>query len=88
MNRIFVNDDKDQSTFNRFFNSDCFDLEQINEQRLEMLQSLTHTQFKTSKRSNSVLSVDNSLLKHYGKKFDNIYYQKEIMSVPFKKLRI
>jgi len=74
MNRIFVNDEKDQSTFNRFFNSDRFDLESINEQRLRMLQSLKHTQFKTSKRSNGVLSVDNSLLKHYGKKFDNIYY--------------
>lgn len=74
MNRIFVNDSKDQSTFNRFFNSENFDLEQINEQRLQMLQQFSQTQFKTHKRCNGVLSVDNSLLKHYGKKIDNIYY--------------
>ena len=74
MNRIFVNDSTDQSTFNKFFNSDRYDLEYINEKRLELLQGLASTRFKTGKKQNGVLSVDNSLLKHYGKKIDNIYY--------------
>lgn len=73
INRMFLLDSKDQSTFNRFFNSFNFDLTHLNEQRLLMLQDLEHTRFKTGSRQNGVLSVDNSLLKHYGKKIDNIY---------------
>lgn len=74
MNRIFTIEPRDQSTFNRFFNSTNPDLAYINEKRIGMLQDFEKTRFKTSKKANGVLSVDNSLLKHYGKKIDNIYY--------------
>ena len=74
INRIFTFEPRDQSTFNKFFNSTNPDLDYINERRIYMLQQLEKTRFKTSKRANGVLSVDNSLLKHYGKKIDNIYY--------------
>lgn len=73
INKMFVKQRRDQSSFNRFFNNQNFDLEQINEVRLDFLQEFEGTRFKASK-GDGVLSIDNSLLKHYGKKFDNIYY--------------
>lgn len=70
INRMFVCHKGDQSCFNKFFNRQNFDLEEVNNKRLEMLQANAGTCFKEK----GVLSVDNSLLKHYGKHFDNIYY--------------
>lgn len=76
INRMFVQEPRNQSSFNRFFNRQNFDLAQLNDRRLEMLQQLEGTRFKAraGKEKGGVLSIDNSLLKHYGKHFDNIYY--------------
>lgn len=74
INRLFVKSTRHQSSFNRFFNRQSFDLEQVNVARLNMLQQDEGTQFKFSKGRSGVLSVDSSLLSHYGKHFDNIYY--------------
>ena len=72
---MFVQEPRNQSSLNRFFNRQNFDLAQLNDRRLEMLQQLEGTRFKAraGKQKGGVLSVDNSLLKHYGKHFDNIY---------------
>jgi len=76
INRMFILEPRNQSSFNRFFNRQNFDLDQLNDKRLDMLQQLDGTRFKArgGKEKGGVLSVDNSLLKHYGKHFDNIYY--------------
>jgi hypothetical protein len=76
INRMFVQEPRNQSSFNRFFNRQNFDLGQLDDKRLEMLQQLEGTRFKArgGKEKGGVLSIDNSLLKHYGKHFDNIYY--------------
>lgn len=70
-NRMFVLDNRNQSSFNRFFNRQNFDIEKINTKRLEMLQQNKGTAFKHKK---GTLSIDSTLLKHYGKNFDGIYY--------------
>lgn len=76
INRMFVREPRHQSSFNRFFKRQNFDLAELNGKRLEMLQQLEGTRFKAKagKAGGGVLAVDNSLLKHYGKHFDNIYY--------------
>jgi len=76
INRMFILEPRNQSSFNRFFNRQNFDLAQLNDKRLDMLRQLEGTRFKArdGKEKGGVLSVDNSLLKHYGKHFDNIYY--------------
>lgn len=74
INDLFLVDQRDQSTLNRFFTQQPFDLEQVNEARMGMLQSSGRTRLKPGRDGGGVISVDNSLLKHYGKRFDNIYY--------------
>jgi len=73
INRLFVHNSKHQSSFNKFFNRQNFDLSKINATRLSMLQQKEATKFKFGK-GQGVVSLDNSLLKHYGKHFHNIYY--------------
>jgi hypothetical protein len=70
INQLFVQDVRNQSSFNRFFNRQSFVLWEVNRARLSMLQSNEATSFKTE----GVLSIDSSLLKHYGTHFANIYY--------------
>jgi hypothetical protein len=74
INRLFVEHTCNQSTLNRFFNDEQLDLTAINAARLEMLQSSEATKLKPNRSGGGVISVDNSLLKHYGKHFDDIYY--------------
>lgn len=73
INRLFVNNQRHQTSFNKFFNRQSFDLSQVNANRIAMLQDNEQTKFKFGK-AQGVVSLDNSLLKHYGKHFDNIYY--------------
>lgn len=73
INRMFVKNSRNQASFNKFFNRQNFSIVDIHAARLKMLQSNPGTRFKFGK-GKGVLSLDNSLLKHYGKHFDNIYY--------------
>lgn len=73
INRLFVHNGRHQTSFNKFFNRQSFDLAEVHAKRLLMLQDQSGTRFKFGK-GQGVLSLDNSLLKHYGKHFDNIYY--------------
>ncbi len=70
MNRIFVVDVRNQSSLNRLLTESPFSVEALNQARLTLLSSLSGTQLKPK----GVLSVDDTLLTHYGKQFDKIAY--------------
>lgn len=70
INRLFVNESRNQSSLNRLLTESPFDLTTLNQKRLSLLSSLPGTQIKR----NGVLSVDDTLLKHYGQCFEQIAY--------------
>ena len=80
INRLFILSPRNQSSFNKFFNRQNFDLDQINKVRLDLLSQYTGTKFKKVEGRSGVLSVDNTLLKHYGKKFDHICNLKDYVN--------
>jgi len=73
INQHFVIEPRDQSRLNRFLNTSKYDLEVINKKRIDLLQSNPKTAFKKGK-DGGVLSIDDTLLEHYGKKMDHIGY--------------
>jgi hypothetical protein len=70
INRLFVNESRNQSSLNRLLTESPFDLKTLNQKRLSLLASLPGTEIK----QNGVLSVDDTLLKHYGQCFEKIAY--------------
>ncbi len=70
INRIFVIDVRNQSSLNRWLTESPFSVEAVNQARLELLSSLAGTQMKPK----GVLSIDDTLLTHYGQHFDKIAY--------------
>jgi hypothetical protein len=68
INRLFVQESRNQSSLNRLLTQSPYDLEGLNQARLQMLSSLPGTQLKAQ----GVLSVDDTLLSHYGKHFEQI----------------
>ena len=68
MNRLFVNESRNQSLLNRLLTESPFSLERLNEARLDLLASLPGTQMKPK----GVFSVDDTLLMHYGQDFEQI----------------
>jgi hypothetical protein len=70
INRLFIHETRDQSSLNRWLTESPFDLTALNAARLRLLESLPGTQLK----SQGVLSVDDTLLKHYGQHFEKIAY--------------
>ena len=68
INRLFVLDTRNQSSLNRLLTQSRFSVEQLNQARLEMLSSLP----ETKRKARGVLSVDDTLLTHYGQHFDHI----------------
>jgi hypothetical protein len=68
INRLFVLDYRNQSSLNRFLSESPFAVEELNEARLELLFSLPGTAMKPK----GVLSLDDTLLTHYGQHFENI----------------
>lgn len=70
MNRIFVVDVRNQSSLNRLLTESPFSLHVLNKARLKLLASLSGTQMKPK----GVLSLDDTLLTHYGQHFDKIAY--------------
>jgi len=70
INRLFVNESRNQSSLNRLLTESPFDLTTLNQKRLNLLSSLPGTEIKR----NGVLSVDDTLLKHYGQCFEEIAY--------------
>jgi hypothetical protein len=70
INRLFVQESRNQSSLNRLLTTDAFDPARVNEQRLRLLASVGGTQPKAS----GVLSIDDTLLQHYGEHFEHIAY--------------
>ena len=70
INQIFVHETRNQSSLNRLLNESPFSTEALNQARLGVLASLSGTRMKVK----GVLSLDDTLLIHYGHHFDEIAY--------------
>jgi len=70
INRLVVYESRNQSSLNRLLTASPFSLETLNQKRLAVLVSLPQTCLKPR----GVLSVDDTLLKHYGQYFEQIAY--------------
>ena len=70
INRLFVHESRNQSSLNRWLTESSFDHAALNQARLGLLESLPGTQIKPQ----GVLSIDDTLLKHYGQHFEQIAY--------------
>jgi hypothetical protein len=68
INRLFVNESRNQSSLNRLLTASPFSLESLNQSRLKMLDSVPGTRLK----HRGVLSIDDSLLIHFGQSFEQI----------------
>ena len=70
INRLFVIESRNQSSLNRLLTASPFSETDLNQQRLALLNSLEGTRMKPK----GVLSVDDTLLTHYGRRFDEIAF--------------
>jgi hypothetical protein len=70
INRLFVIESRNQSSLNRLLTASPFSEAELERQRLALMNSLEGTQVKPK----GVLSVDDTLLTHFGKHFDEIAY--------------
>jgi len=70
INRLFVNESRNQSSLNRLLTVSPFSLQELNQKRHALLSSLPGTQIKCD----GALSIDDTLLKHYGEHFEQIAY--------------
>ena len=68
INRLFVVESRNQSSLNRLLTKSPFSLDQLNQARLDLLTSLPGTRMKPK----GVLSIDDTLLTHYGQGFEKI----------------
>lgn len=68
INRLVVYESRHQSSLNRLLTETPFSEETLDRQRLALLASLPGTRMKPK----GVLSVDDTLLSHYGQQFDEI----------------
>ncbi len=72
INRLFVLDLKDQSSLNRFLTASNYDTKELNQERLNLLNSQESTRLKGEGHNGGVLGLDDTMLIHYGKCFDEI----------------
>ncbi|MCL5959338.1 MAG: transposase [Chloroflexi bacterium] len=68
INRLFVVESRNQSSLNRLLTESPFTIAELNQARLDLLNSLPATRLKPQ----GVLGVDDTLLTHYGHHFDEI----------------
>ncbi len=68
INRLFVHESRNQSSLNRLLTASPFCLSALNQARLDLLEALPGTRMK----HRGVLSVDDTLLSHYGQHFEQI----------------
>ncbi|TAK36690.1 MAG: hypothetical protein EPO21_01755 [Chloroflexota bacterium] len=68
INRIFVIETRNQTSLNRLLTESPFDIADLDQARLDVLNSIPATRLKP----HGVLSVDDTLLTHYGQHFDQI----------------
>lgn len=70
INRLCVFENRNQSSLNRLLTATPFDLAELEQARFAMMHSVEAMHLKT----NGVLSIDDTLLTHEGKHFDEIAY--------------
>jgi hypothetical protein len=70
INRLCIHESRNQSSLNRWLSESPFTLPDLNQARLAVLASVPGTQLKPQ----GVLSVDDTLLTHYGHHFEHIAY--------------
>lgn len=68
INRLVMVESRNQSSLNRLLTASPFSLEELTEARLQMLARLPGTALKPK----GVLSIDDTLLTHYGRQFEHI----------------
>jgi len=68
INRLFVFESRNQSSLNRLLTVSPFSLAALNQARLAVLASVPATR----RKAKGVLSVDDTLLSHYGQNFEQI----------------
>jgi hypothetical protein len=68
INRLFVHESRNQSSLNRLLTVSPVGLSEVNQARLAMLDSVPGTRLKPK----GVLSMDDTLLTHYGHHFEQI----------------
>lgn len=68
INRLFVVESRNQSSLNRLLTESPLSVTDLNQARLDLLNHLPATRLKP----HGVLSVDDTLLTHYGQHFDEI----------------
>jgi len=70
INRLVVHQSRNQSSLNRLLTESPFSLDALNQHRLDLLARLPGTRIKPQ----GVLSLDDTLLTHYGQHFEQIAY--------------
>jgi SRSO17 transposase len=70
INRLFILENRNQSSLNRLLTASPFSEAALDQQRLALLDSLEGTRVKPK----GVISVDDTLLTHYGRHFDEIAF--------------
>ncbi|MFQ5614716.1 MAG: hypothetical protein ACE5H9_21560, partial [Anaerolineae bacterium] len=70
VNRLFVHEMRHQSSLNRWLTEYPLSIEQLHRARLAVLASLPGTRLKRR----GVLSLDDTLLTHYGRHFEQMAY--------------
>lgn len=70
INNLFVLQLKNQSSLNRFLTASNYTVSSLNSKRLDLLNANASSKFKDG----GVLGLDDTMLIHYGKHFDNISY--------------
>jgi len=68
INRLMVVESRNQSSLNRLLTESPYRLEKLNEARLAVMASRPETQ----RKAKGVLSIDDTLLSHYGQEFEKI----------------
>jgi hypothetical protein len=68
INRVIVHESRNQSSLNRLLTASPYSERLLNQQRLALLASLSGTAIKEK----GVLSIDDTLLSHYGSNFEKI----------------
>jgi hypothetical protein len=69
INRLVVYESRNQSTLNRLLTEERYNKRGMNAQRLALLESLAGTRMKPKR---GALSLDDTLLCHYGREFEHI----------------
>ena len=74
INRLFIIDERHQSSLNRFLNNSPYDIVALNDRGLTWLNGDPSTAFKDEGKIRGVLALDDTLFEHYGDQFDHIAY--------------